>query len=63
MIRVESRSGTQNEEMNLDLQAYPRDRLTRAPRVGGKVFLGVVGSGVYCRPISPAPIAKEKSIR
>lgn len=57
------RSRTQNEEMNLDLQVCSRARLTRDPRFDGKFFIGVVGSGVYCRSICPAPTAKEKNVR
>src|ERR1700675_1773404 len=49
--------------MNLDLQVCLRARLTRDPRFDGKFFIGVVGSGVYCRPICPAPTAKEKNVR
>jgi hypothetical protein len=68
MIRVESRSRIQNEEMSLDLQAHSRDQLTPDHRFDGKFFIGVVGigivgRGVYYRPISPAPIAKEKNVR
>jgi len=63
MIWAESRSKIQNEEMNLDLQAYSRDRLTRDHRFDGKFLIGVVGSGVDYRPICPAPIAKEKNVR
>jgi len=51
------------KKLNLDLQAYSRDRLTRDHRVDGKFLIGVVGSGVYCRPIGPAPITKEKGVR
>ena len=49
--------------MNLDLQTCSRARLTRDPRFDGKFFIGVVGSGVYCRSICPAPTAKEKNVR
>src|SRR5450432_1640011 len=49
--------------MNLDLQVCSRARLTRDPRFDGKFFIGVVGSGVYCRSICPAPTAKEKNVR
>jgi AraC family transcriptional regulator, regulatory protein of adaptative response / DNA-3-methyladenine glycosylase II len=49
--------------MNLDLQACSRARLTRDPRFDGKFFIGVLGSGVYCRSICPAPTAKEKNVR
>ncbi len=61
--RMEKRSSTRTEEMNLDLQVCSRARLTRDPRFDGKFFIGVVGSGVYCRSICPAPTAKEKNVR
>jgi AraC family transcriptional regulator of adaptative response / DNA-3-methyladenine glycosylase II len=49
--------------MNLDWQVCARARLSRDPRFDGKFFIGVVGSMVYCRPICPAPTAKEKNCR
>jgi AraC family transcriptional regulator of adaptative response / DNA-3-methyladenine glycosylase II len=49
--------------MHLDLQVCSRARLSRDPRFDGKFFIGVVGSGVYCRSICPAPTAKEKNCR
>jgi AraC family transcriptional regulator of adaptative response / DNA-3-methyladenine glycosylase II len=49
--------------MNLDLQVCSRARLSRDPRFDGKFFIGVRGSRVYCRPICPAPTAKEKNCR
>src|ERR1700723_3927300 len=49
--------------MTLALQACSRARLSRDPRFDGKFFIGVVGSGVYCRSICPAPTAKEKNCR
>ena len=45
------------------MQVCTRARLTRDPRFDGKFFIGVVGSGVYCRSICPAPTAKEKNVR
>jgi AraC family transcriptional regulator, regulatory protein of adaptative response / DNA-3-methyladenine glycosylase II len=50
-------------EMKLNLQVCSRARLSRDPRFDGKFFIGVRGSGVYCRPICPAPTAKEKNVR
>jgi AraC family transcriptional regulator of adaptative response / DNA-3-methyladenine glycosylase II len=47
--------------MTLDWQICSRARLSRDPRFDGKFFIGVVGSGVYCRSICPAPTAKEKN--
>lgn len=49
--------------MKLDWQVCSRARISRDPRFDGKFFIGVVGSMVYCRPICPAPTAKEKNVR
>src|SRR5215475_8000435 len=49
--------------MKLDRQSCSRARLSRDARFDGKFFIGVRGSGVYCRPICPAPTAKEKNCR
>jgi AraC family transcriptional regulator of adaptative response / DNA-3-methyladenine glycosylase II len=49
--------------MNLDLQVCSRARLSRDARFDGKFFIGVLTSGVYCRPICPARTAKEKNVR
>jgi AraC family transcriptional regulator, regulatory protein of adaptative response / DNA-3-methyladenine glycosylase II len=49
--------------MNLDWQVCSRARLSRDARFDGKFFIGVLGSGVYCRSICPAPTAKEKNVR
>ena len=47
----------------LDWRVCSRARLTYDARFDGKFFIGVRGSGVYCRPICPAPHAKEKNCR
>jgi len=49
--------------MKLDWQVCSRARLSRDARFDGKFFIGVRGSRVYCRPICPAPTAKEKNVR
>ena len=49
--------------MDLDWRVCSRARLSRDPRFDGKFYIGVVGSRVYCRPICPAPTAKEKNVR
>ena len=49
--------------MILDWKICSRARLSRDPRFDGKFFIGVIGSRVYCRPICPAPTAKEKNCR
>ncbi|MBZ5605344.1 MAG: helix-turn-helix domain-containing protein [Acidobacteriia bacterium] len=47
----------------MDLRAYQRARLARDPRFDGRFFIGVVTTGIYCRPICPAPSPKEENIR
>ncbi len=47
--------------MALDRRVCERARLSRDPRFDGKFYIGVTNSGVYCRPICPAPTAKEKN--
>jgi AraC family transcriptional regulator of adaptative response / DNA-3-methyladenine glycosylase II len=49
------------KESELDWRICSRARLSRDPRFDGKFFIGVRGSGVYCRSICPAPTAKEKN--
>jgi AraC family transcriptional regulator, regulatory protein of adaptative response / DNA-3-methyladenine glycosylase II len=49
--------------MKLDWQVCSRARIARDARFDGKFFIGVIGSGVYCRPICPAPHAMEKNCR
>jgi AraC family transcriptional regulator of adaptative response / DNA-3-methyladenine glycosylase II len=53
----------ESHTMNLDWQVCSRARLSRDPRFDGKFYIGVIGSRVYCRPICPAPTAKEKNVR
>jgi AraC family transcriptional regulator of adaptative response / DNA-3-methyladenine glycosylase II len=47
----------------LNWKVCSRARLSRDPRFDGKFYIGVLGSRVYCRPICPAPTAKEKNCR
>jgi AraC family transcriptional regulator, regulatory protein of adaptative response / DNA-3-methyladenine glycosylase II len=49
--------------MELNWRVCSRARISRDPRFDGKFFIGVRGSKVYCRPICPAPTAKEKNCR
>jgi AraC family transcriptional regulator of adaptative response / DNA-3-methyladenine glycosylase II len=49
--------------MQFDLRTCSQARKTRDPRFDGRIFIGVLTSGVYCRPICPAPSAKEKNVR
>jgi AraC family transcriptional regulator of adaptative response / DNA-3-methyladenine glycosylase II len=47
----------------MDLRTCQRARLARDPRFDGRFFIGVTTTGIYCRPICPAPAAKEANVR
>src|SRR5580692_2580563 len=49
--------------MEFDRRTCSQARKTRDPRFDGHIFIGVLTSGVYCRPICPAPSAKERNCR
>jgi AraC family transcriptional regulator of adaptative response / DNA-3-methyladenine glycosylase II len=51
------------KDMNLNWQVCSQARLSRDVRFDGKFFIGVLTSGVYCRPICPARTAQEKNVR
>ncbi len=40
-----------------------RARTSRDPRFDGRFFVGVLSTGVYCRPICPARVALEANVR
>src|ERR1700689_4393392 len=48
--------------MDLDWQVCSRARLSRDARFDGKFFVGVLTTGIYCRPICRAPTAMEKNV-
>src|SRR6201998_3234613 len=47
----------------MDTRVYQRARLARDARFDGRFFIGVVTTGISCRPLCPAPSPKEKNIR
>jgi AraC family transcriptional regulator of adaptative response / DNA-3-methyladenine glycosylase II len=47
----------------MDVRACQRARLARDPRFDGRFFIGVTSTGIYCRPICPAPSPKEENVR
>jgi AraC family transcriptional regulator of adaptative response / DNA-3-methyladenine glycosylase II len=49
--------------MLLDIKRCSRARLTRDPRFDGRFFVGVLTTGIYCRPICPARPPKEENVR
>lgn len=40
-----------------------RARLSRDPRFDGRFFIAVTSTGIYCRPICPAPSPKRANVR
>ncbi|MGH8372221.1 MAG: AlkA N-terminal domain-containing protein [Gammaproteobacteria bacterium] len=49
--------------LQLDPAICDRARLARDPRFDGRFFIGVLTTGIYCRPICPAPSPKQANIR
>lgn len=47
----------------LDPTVCRRARLSRDPRFDGEFFLGVVTTGIYCRPVCPARAPREENVR
>ena len=43
--------------------AFSRARLARDARFDGRFFVAVTSTGVYCRPVCPAPAAREQNVR
>lgn len=48
--------------MQLDHAACERARLARDVRYDGRFFIAVTSTGIYCRPICPAPTAYSKNV-
>jgi AraC family transcriptional regulator, regulatory protein of adaptative response / DNA-3-methyladenine glycosylase II len=48
---------------SLDLQTCERARLSRDARFDGLFFIAVRSTGIYCRPVCPAPTAKSTNVR
>jgi AraC family transcriptional regulator of adaptative response / DNA-3-methyladenine glycosylase II len=49
--------------MELDWQVCSQARLTRDARFDGKFYIGVLSTGIYCRPICPSRTSKESNVR
>jgi AraC family transcriptional regulator of adaptative response / DNA-3-methyladenine glycosylase II len=49
--------------MELNLQTCSEARQTRDARFDGHIFIAVVTSHIYCRPICPSGAAKEENVR
>ncbi len=51
------------ELVPLDRRVLDRARLSRDPRFDGRFFVAVTTTGIYCRPVCPAPSAKSANVR
>jgi len=52
-----------NEVPGLTRAALHRARISKDARFDGKFFIAVITTGVYCRPICPAPRCKKRNVR
>ena len=52
------------QEMDgLDRRSLDQARISRDPRFDGRFFIAVRTTGIYCRPICPAPRCKSMNVR
>ena len=51
------------ETSTAGIAALHRARRSRDPRFDGRFFVGVTSTGIYCRPICPAPSPREANVR
>src|SRR5579863_6049522 len=47
----------------MDVAVFERARLARDARFDGRFFTGVTSTGIYCRPVCPAPAPKPVHVR
>lgn len=59
---AESPSPLEIPNMQLDKNICERARLAKDTRFDGLFFTGVLSTGIYCRPICPAPAPKPANI-
>ncbi|HEY4366165.1 MAG TPA: AlkA N-terminal domain-containing protein [Steroidobacteraceae bacterium] len=52
-----------SEVTGLDRGALDRARISRDARFDGKFFIAVTSTGIYCRPVCPAPTPKQANVR
>ncbi len=51
-----------NTPLHLDQEVCRQARLARDPRFDGLFFVGVHSTGIFCRPICPAPSPREENV-
>src|SRR5512132_2501842 len=58
-----SGEGLRSRAVKLDEYVCDQARLARDARFDGRFFIGVLSTGIYCRPICPSPTAKRANVR
>jgi AraC family transcriptional regulator of adaptative response / DNA-3-methyladenine glycosylase II len=53
---------TEPDQATLDTSVCEQARLTRDARFDGLFFTAVKTTGIYCRPVCPAPTPKPSNI-
>lgn len=51
------------EVQGFDRRSLDEARISRDPRFDGRFFIAVRTTGIYCRPICPAPRCKSRNVR
>lgn len=51
------------DPLGADRRVLERARASRDPRFDGRFFVGVLSTGIYCRSVCPAPIARAANVR
>ncbi len=49
--------------MHINPDDFEQARLARDPRFDGRVFIGVLTTGIYCRPVCPVRMPRRENIR
>ena len=49
--------------VKIDAKTCDRARMSRDASFDGKFFIGVLTTGIYCRPICPSPHARRRNVR
>ena len=50
-------------QIMLDPEDFEEARQVRDPRFDGRFFVGVITTGIYCRPVCPVPIPRKENIQ
>src|SRR3546814_9522186 len=60
---MESDIGCGAGVMELDWQTCEQARLAKDARFDGRFFTGVLTTGIFCRPVCPAPVPNVDNVR